>query len=489
MQISNDTKIVKNLPVVMKADVPEQYQISAWKLFIGSEEQTIATGKDAKEGSFNSVNKSMRVVLVLLDRPTVTYNSDNNGTLECDVVSGGYIDRYHTEDIVMTAAPKTGYEVDQITVMMDGAAYSDMTVSDIENTDNKQIKIQAPDTGFEKNVEVAVTYKEIPKVELQYELVSADGAKAGTIAVHVDRKKQNDLMQDVSAGSGSLEVYRDSTVTMTASVIAGYEINAWSMNGTDITADVRTNNTDLSKLVCTVDEKLLQNVPIKIMVTVVKTPEPPLEPEKPVVEELTKKQIEKNSQTLSSKQKVAWTQKGIQLTWKAVKGAQGYDVYAAPCNRKKLTVVKTISGAKKNATVLSKYKGKSLNRKQSYRVRVKAYRIVNGKKQYIATGLTLHIAGPKNKTYTNVKKIQCKKTEYTLKKGKTAKITTKLILQDNKKKLLSKGHGAKLRYSSTNKAVAVVTAKGTIRAKKKGTCYIYVTALNGVNKRVKVTVK
>lgn len=279
VQISNDTKIVKNLPVVMKADVPEQYQIAEWKLFIGSEEQTIATGKDAKESSFNSVNKSMRVVLVLLDRPTVTYNSDNNGTLECDVVSGGYIDRYHTEDIVMTAAPKTGYEVDQITVMMDGAAYSDMTVSDIENTDNKQIKIQAPDTGFEKNVEVAVTYKEIPKVELQYELVSADGAKAGTIAVHVDRKKQNDLMQDVSAGSGSLEVYRDSTVTMTASVIAGYEINAWSMNGTDITADVRTNNTDLSKLVCTIDEKLLQNVPIKIMVTVVKTPEPPLEPE------------------------------------------------------------------------------------------------------------------------------------------------------------------------------------------------------------------
>ena len=486
VQISNDTKIVKNLPVVMKADVPEQYQISEWKLFTGSEEQTIATGKDAKECSFNSVNKSMRVVLVLLDRSTVTYNSDNNGTLECNVASGGYIDRCRTEDIVMTAVPKTGYEVDQITVMMDGAAYSDMTVSDIENTDNKQIRIQAPDTGFEKNVEVAVTYKEIPKAELQYELVSADGAKAGTIAVHVDRKKQNDLMQDVSAGSGSLEVYRDSTVTMTASVIAGYEINAWSMNGTDITADVRTNNTDLSKLVCTVDEKLLQNVPIKITVTVVKTPEPPVEP---VVEELTKKQIEKNSQTLSSKQKVVWTQKGIQLTWKAVKGAQGYDVCAAPCNRKKLTVVKTISGAKKNAIVLSKYKGKSLNRKQSYRVRVKAYRIVNGKKQYIATGLTLHIAGPKNKTYTNVKKIQCKKTEYTLKKGKTAKITTKLILQDNKKKLLSKGHGAKLRYSSTNKAVAVVTAKGTIRAKKKGTCYIYVTALNGVNKRVKVTVK
>ncbi len=56
---------------------------------------------------------------------------------------------------------------------------------------------------------------------------------------------------------------------------------------------------------------------------------------------------------------------------------------------------------------------------------------------------------------------------YLKKKGKTAKITTKLILQDNKKKLLSKGHGAKLRYSSTNKAVAVVTAKGTIRAKRK----------------------
>ena len=65
-------------------------------------------------------------------------------------------------------------------------------------------------------------------------------------------------------------------------------------------------------------------------------------------------------------------------------------------------------------------------------------------------------------------------------------------------KLSSKAKGAKgaslkrivkMRYESTNPKVATVSARGVIRAKAKGSCYVYAYVQNGVAKRVKVTVK
>ena len=81
-----------------------------------------------------------------------------------------------------------------------------------------------------------------------------------------------------------------------------------------------------------------------------------------------------------------------------------------------------------------------------------------------------------------------KKTAVTLKQGKTFKIKAKVTKLKKKKKLISKKHCAKLRYQSTNQKIATVNASGKIRAKAKGTCYIYVYAHNGVSKKVKVTV-
>ena len=46
-----------------------------------------------------------------------------------------------------------------------------------------------------------------------------------------------------------------------------------------------------------------------------------------------------------------------------------------------------------------------------------------------------------------------------------------------------------IRYESSNKKVAKVSAKGTITAVKKGSCKVYVYAQNGVMKTVSVTVK
>ncbi len=47
----------------------------------------------------------------------------------------------------------------------------------------------------------------------------------------------------------------------------------------------------------------------------------------------------------------------------------------------------------------------------------------------------------------------------------------------------------KIRYECSDTKIAGVTSKGVIKAKKKGTCYVYVYAQNGVYKKIKVTVK
>ena len=57
------------------------------------------------------------------------------------------------------------------------------------------------------------------------------------------------------------------------------------------------------------------------------------------------------------------------------------------------------------------------------------------------------------------------------------------------KKLLPRYHDAKVRYLSSDPKIATVSAKGKIKAKAKGTCKIYVCAVNGVSKTIKVTVK
>ena len=97
--------------------------------------------------------------------------------------------------------------------------------------------------------------------------------------------------------------------------------------------------------------------------------------------------------------------------------------------------------------------------------------------------------GSKNKKYTNAKKIKASSKKVSLKVNESKKITAKVVKKDKKKKLLPKKYGKSIRFVTTNKAVATVNSKGKITAKSKGTCYVYAVALNGVQKKIKVTVK
>lgn len=205
---------------------------------------------------------------------------------------------------------------------------------------------------------------------------------------------------------------------------------------------------------------------------------------------ITAKQQEKNSISLNEKASADWQDGKFNVSWGAVKGASGYDVYAALCTKKmdKKALVKTVTGTKTSAQ-FDNISGKAISGSKNYKVMIQAFQKVNGKKVLLGKSKIYHIAGWKSKNYTNAKKLIIPKKKITLKKGKTAKCNVKAVKQQKKKKWLSKKHGAVLRYHVTNKNIATVTKTGKIKAKKAGTCVIYVSALNGICGKITVTVK
>lgn len=212
------------------------------------------------------------------------------------------------------------------------------------------------------------------------------------------------------------------------------------------------------------------------------TPSDPESP-KPVVKV---KRTKANDQALSSKFNIT-TGKSIKVTWGKVAKADGYDVYMAYCKKGKYTVVKSVKSAKTLSVTINKLNKKAVNQKDNVKCYVVAYKKVAGKKVTIGKSITGHAVGKKNTTVTDAKKIQVSKSAYSLNKGKTAKIKATIVKKNNKLPLF--GHTAKFRYDTSNKKVATVSKDGKITAKGKGTCYVYIYAVNGCAKKVKVTVK
>ena len=198
---------------------------------------------------------------------------------------------------------------------------------------------------------------------------------------------------------------------------------------------------------------------------------------------------EKRELVLNGKLKASQTGSQINITWGKVSGADGYDVYVQYCgmkfNAKSLYQIK--SGKNVKITV-KKVNGKKLNLKKNYKIYIRAYKLSGGKKKTLAKTIIAHIVGKNNKKYTNVKAIKIKKSSYSLKVGKIAKIKAKTVLVNKNKKQLSNAHAKQFRYATSNKKVAEVSKKGKIKAVGTGSCIIYVYARNGYAKKVKVTV-
>ena len=190
-------------------------------------------------------------------------------------------------------------------------------------------------------------------------------------------------------------------------------------------------------------------------------------------------------------EQVTVKQKGNKFTvkWKKSSAADGYYVYASYCGKKATKPAKTV---KKNTTTkvtISKINGKKIKQKKNFHVYVVPYKIIDGKKVKLAKSTVAHLVGAKSTKYSNVKKLTLKKTKYTVKVGKTAKIKAKITLVNKNKKHIPKGHGAKLRYKSSDTSIATVDKNGKIKGIKKGKCTIYVYSINGLTKKAKITVK
>ena len=171
----------------------------------------------------------------------------------------------------------------------------------------------------------------------------------------------------------------------------------------------------------------------------------------------------------------------IVVSWRKYPGAAGYDVFWHYCdgsiNYKK-------AGTVKNGKLSMTHKNLRSNRE--YKYFVAAYKMVKGRKIYIAKSNEMHVAMKQART-TNAVSIKVNRTTVILKPGKTFRLKCQLTGENRKKKLLS--HSSPYRYYTTNSKIATVSQNGVIRAKAKGSCSIYILASNGVYKRVTVKVK
>ena len=170
----------------------------------------------------------------------------------------------------------------------------------------------------------------------------------------------------------------------------------------------------------------------------------------------------------------------ITISWRSYEDADGYDCYWSYCDGKRsYKKLATVKAAKDRVT------SRRLDNNRRYKYFVAAYKLIDGKKVYIAKSNPLHVA-LKDAKATNAKKVTVNQTNVRLKAGDTFVVKSRTRLENtNKKELL---HVAAYRYYTSDQSVASVSKTGKIKALKSGTCVIYVVANNGVYGTIEVTV-
>ena len=176
------------------------------------------------------------------------------------------------------------------------------------------------------------------------------------------------------------------------------------------------------------------------------------------------------------------TKSSIALTWKKPAGTKKFVIYGNKCG-KTMKQVK-LATTTKTTLAFKKVAKKAVKKGTYYKFTIVA---LDKTGAVVSTSKIIHVATPGGK-YTNDKKVTtaAKKNAVTLKKGKKFNLKAKAVAIS--KKLKRSAHRG-LAFESSKKAVATVDKKGVITAKKKGTCYVYAYAQNGVCAKVKVTVK
>lgn len=173
--------------------------------------------------------------------------------------------------------------------------------------------------------------------------------------------------------------------------------------------------------------------------------------------------------------KVSASNKSQIIRWNSVKSADGYFIYGAKANGK-YKCLRTVS--KK----VLRWKRTGLKKGTSYRYYVEAYKLIDGKRVSLSKSLPAY-STTKGGKYGNPVKLQTKRSLVSVKSGKKMKLKVKAA--GKKMNKASK----KVRYISANPSIAKVSKKGTVTGGRRGTCYIYCVAWNGLSQKIKVRVK
>ena len=174
--------------------------------------------------------------------------------------------------------------------------------------------------------------------------------------------------------------------------------------------------------------------------------------------------------------------KALKMGWTAVPGAEGYDVFFGMCNKGDCQLLASVNG--------TSYKIKGLKKGFAYKAYVRAWKNEGGAKVYIGEpSPDVHaITNGKSNRYTNPKKISVKKKKLTVGVGKTKAIKAKLKKFSNSRNYLNHV-SAKVRYYSSDRTVATVSANGRVTGVGPDRCTVFAVAENGLRVGVKVTVK
>ena len=171
-----------------------------------------------------------------------------------------------------------------------------------------------------------------------------------------------------------------------------------------------------------------------------------------------------------------------QVGWNNVR-ADRYLIYYSEYG-KKIRLAKAVNGR------TLKYTRKGLKRNRRYRFYVVAQRR-NGKGYVnIATSKITHMVTSNLwGRYTNAKGIGNVRSNIAIYKGRSIRLRPTVSKVRGGRKILPIKGIAAVRYTTNNPAIATVNGSGVITGKSPGTCYVYVQAINGAWKSVKVTVR
>ena len=166
------------------------------------------------------------------------------------------------------------------------------------------------------------------------------------------------------------------------------------------------------------------------------------------------------------------TRDRITLKWKEYPGAEKYAVYGSKCSKNsRMKEIRSVSGSRFTIHVEDGI---------HYKYCVRA---LDSSGSEIARAKTVHVAR-KGQESGNPEDIKVSDKTIKLKIGKTAKINGRIVPGT-----LPVSVHREIEYESSNPRIAKVDRKaGMITSKKKGTCYIYVYAQNGLYKKAKVKV-